>query len=70
MPQAVLIMEFSAAFRIQSKFVEIAQKRRAIGHCEEKNVKIVRLKNGVVKIEDFEFVEEIEKRIDLSEIWR
>ena len=57
-------MELSAAFWIRSKFVEIVQKRKPIGHCGEKNAEVVRLKNGVVKIEDFEFVEEIEERIN------
>ena len=53
-------MEFSASFRIRSKVPEVERQTMEIGkpahQCDEKDADIVRLKNGEVKIEDFEFV--------------
>ena len=49
-------MELSAAFWIRSKPPEIVRQPRYLVHGEEKGADVVWLKNGVVRIEDFEFV--------------
>ena len=67
MPQTAFIMELSAAFWIRSKSHEIVRKSRPSAHRGEKDVGVVRLKNGVVKAEDFVFVENIEEGIDVAE---
>ena len=52
-------MELSASFSIQSKVPEIERQtmegRKLLLQCDEKDADIVWLKNGEVKIEDFEF---------------
>ena len=53
-------MEFSTSFRIRSKVPEVERQTMESGkrviQCDEKDADIVRLKNGEVEIEDFEFV--------------
>ena len=53
-------MELSASFWIRSKVPEVERQAMESGkrvlQCDEKDADIVRLKNGEVKIEDFEFV--------------
>ena len=50
----MFMMELSAPLWARSKLPGIVRRSYPTAHCDGEDTEVVRLKNGVVKIEDFE----------------